>query len=238
MAEPRRPQLFFDASALIAGVISAAGAARALLLLSEAGAIEITVSEQVIAETERTLARKAPTALHFYRETLRASRIRIVKDPPTAEVAAAHDMISHEADVPILVAAIKVRTGYLVTLNRRHFIDDPEVARRSDLRIGTPGDALAWVRERWAALDAPSGADEPILLPAPDGGTRLFQPLRPVSTDVRDAIRRAALLAMAQREHTTEQIIQDGHTALERARREALVTGQAIDDEAAAARGD
>ena len=34
----------------------------------------------------------------------------------------------------------------LVTLNRRHFIDDPEVARRSDLRIGTPGDALAWVR--------------------------------------------------------------------------------------------
>ena len=34
----------------------------------------------------------------------------------------------------------------LVTLNRRHFIDDPEVARHSDLRIGTPGDALAWVR--------------------------------------------------------------------------------------------
>jgi hypothetical protein len=37
-------------------------------------------------------------------------------------------------------------TGYLVTLNRRHFSEDPEVARRSGLRIGTPGDALAWVR--------------------------------------------------------------------------------------------
>lgn len=146
MAEPRRPQLFFDSSALIAGVISAASAARALLLVSEAGAIEITVSEQVIAETERTLARKVPTALPFYRETLRASRIHIVKDPPAAEVEAARDMIAHEADAPILVAAIKVRTGYLVTLNRRHFIDDPEVARRSDLRIGTPGDALARVR--------------------------------------------------------------------------------------------
>jgi len=146
MAEPQRPQLFFDASALIAGVISTVGAARALLLMSEAGVVAITVSEQVIAETERTLARKAPAALSFYRETLRASRIRIVQDPPAAEVAAARDMIAHESDVPILVAAMIIETGYLVTLNRRHFIEDPEVARRSGLRIGTPGDALAWVR--------------------------------------------------------------------------------------------
>lgn len=146
MAEPRRPQLFFDASTLFAGVISAVGAARALLLLSEAGAVAVTVSEQAIAETERTLARKTPAALPFYRETLRASRIRIVKDPPAAEVAAARDMIAHEPDVPILVAAIRVKTGYLVTLNRRHFIEGPEVTRQSGLRSGTPGDALAWVR--------------------------------------------------------------------------------------------
>jgi hypothetical protein len=39
------------------------------------------------------------------------------------------------------------KTDYLVTLNRRHFIDDPAVAGRSKLRIGTPGDALAWVRQ-------------------------------------------------------------------------------------------
>lgn len=91
----------------------------------------------------------------------------------------------------------------------------------------------------WAALDAPTGsADELILLPTPDGGTRLFQPHRPVSPDVRDAIRRAALLAMTQRERTAEQIVQDGNIALERARHEALVTGQVIDDEAEAARGD
>jgi predicted nucleic acid-binding protein len=151
MVESRRPQLFFDASALCAGVISEAGSARALLLLSETGAITITVSEQVIVETERTLARKAPAAVPFYRETLRASRIRIVKDPSTAEVAAVRDMIAHEPDVPILVAAIKIETGYLVTLNRRHLIDDPEVARRSGLRIGARGDALAWVRNEIGA---------------------------------------------------------------------------------------
>ncbi|HEY64903.1 MAG TPA: hypothetical protein G4O02_10065 [Caldilineae bacterium] len=48
--------------------------------------------------------------------------------------------------MPIIVAAMKARADYLVTLNRRHFIDDPNVATLSGLRIGTPGDALAWVR--------------------------------------------------------------------------------------------
>jgi hypothetical protein len=43
------------------------------------------------------------------------------------------------------------RVDYLVTLNRRHFIDDPLVARRAGFMIGTPGDALSWVRARLTA---------------------------------------------------------------------------------------
>lgn len=90
----------------------------------------------------------------------------------------------------------------------------------------------------WAALDAPTGADQPILLPTPDGGTRLFQPRLPVTAEVREAIRRAAQLALAQRDRTPEQIIQDGRDALERARREAAMSGQAIAEDAEAARDD
>jgi prevent-host-death family protein len=90
----------------------------------------------------------------------------------------------------------------------------------------------------WAALDAPAGADEPILLPTSDGGTRLFQPDRPVSPEVRDTVRRAAQLALAQRDRTPEQIVQDGRAALERAREAALLSSQAIEEEAEAARDD
>lgn len=90
----------------------------------------------------------------------------------------------------------------------------------------------------WAAMEAPSDAPEPVLLPTPDGGTRLFQPQRAVSADVREAIRRAALLAMSQRGRPVEQIVRDGQTELERARQEALTTGRAIDDETEAARDD
>lgn len=145
-----KPSLFLDSSALIAGVLSSTGAARALLLLGEASQITITISEQVIVETERALARKAPAALPYYRQALRSSGMRIVQAPSAAEIQAFQGIIAHPADVPIVVAAMQAGVEYLVTLNRRHFIDDPEVAVRSGLRIGTPGDALAWVRHQLA----------------------------------------------------------------------------------------
>jgi len=141
-----KPDLFFDSSALFAGVVSATGAARALLILSEAGRIGISVSEQVVAETERALTRKVPQALPYYREALRSTRLRIVRNPAPDEVAARCEIIAHPADVPIVVAAMNAQVDFLVTLNRRHFIDDPGVAERSGLRIGMPRDALDWVR--------------------------------------------------------------------------------------------
>jgi hypothetical protein len=50
-----RPDLFLDSSALFAGVVSPSGAARALLLLAEVRRITVTVSEQVVTETERAV---------------------------------------------------------------------------------------------------------------------------------------------------------------------------------------
>jgi predicted nucleic acid-binding protein len=144
-----RPDLFLDSSALFAGVVSPNGAARALLLLAEAGLIIITISEQVVAETERAVARKVPQALTYYREALRSTGLRIVHDPSPEEVEAHKDIIAHRTDVPIAVAAMRTAVDHLVAFNRRHFIDDPNVAAQSGLRIGTPGDALAWVQEQW-----------------------------------------------------------------------------------------
>jgi predicted nucleic acid-binding protein len=140
------PNLFFDSSALFAGIISATGAARALRILSEGELITITTSEQVVAETERALARKAPMTLIRYREALVSAKLRIFARPSAAEVRVHQTIIAHQADVPIVVAAMQAKVDYLITLNRRHFIDDPAVARRSGLRIGTPGDGLTSVR--------------------------------------------------------------------------------------------
>jgi predicted nucleic acid-binding protein len=117
-----------------------------LLLLAEAGQIVVTISEQVLVETERAIARKVPLALTDLRQAILASQAQIVRDPSPDEVSAHPNLISHPADTPIVLAAMQAKVDYLVTLNRKHFIDDPEVARSSGLNIGTPGDALSWVR--------------------------------------------------------------------------------------------
>lgn len=144
----KKPEIFLDSSALMAGIVSSQGAARVLLLLAEDEKIALLVSEQVIAEVERNIARKMPRALPLVREMILRANVQILRDPRPEEVQLRKNWISHAADVPILVAAAAAKVGFLATLNQRHFLDDPEVAKRSGLRIGTPGNALAWVRLR------------------------------------------------------------------------------------------
>jgi len=141
-------RLFLDSSALVAGAASDTGAARALLVLAEAGQIAIVVSEQVIAESERVLAHKLAGALPAFRPLLLTARLTIIRDPEPEAVAAHEGLIAHAADLPVLVAAMQANVDYLVTFNRRHFLDDPGVAARSGLRIGSPADALDWLRAR------------------------------------------------------------------------------------------
>ena len=139
--------IFLDSSALIAGAISESGAAHLLLNLGESQDIALTVSELVIIESERAMAKKAPSNLNDLRSLIKSSNLRIVDNPAKEEVEANLYLINDPNDVPILLAAMKARVDYLVTHNRKHFLDDPKVTEISGLRIGTPGDVLAWLRE-------------------------------------------------------------------------------------------
>lgn len=139
--------IFLDSSALIAGAISESGAAHVLLNLGESRDIVLTVSELVILESERSIARKSPRNLDDLRKLIKATNLRIVQNPSTDEVEANPYLINDPNDVPILLAAMKAKVDYLATHNRKHFLDDPKVSERSGLRIGTPGDVLAWLRD-------------------------------------------------------------------------------------------
>lgn len=69
-------------------------------------------------------------------------------DPSEEEVQANLYLMDDPNDVPILpFAAITAKVDYLATHDHKHFLDDPKVAERSELKIGTPGDVLAWIRE-------------------------------------------------------------------------------------------
>ena len=144
----KKLNIFLDSSALIAGVLSETGAAHVLLLLGESEDILLTVSEMVIVESERSIALKSPQNIPILRNSIVTSNLKIVRDPSAKEVETNLYLISDPNDVPVLLAAMKAKVDYLVTHNRKHFLDDPKVAEKSGLRIGTPGDALAWLREQ------------------------------------------------------------------------------------------
>ena len=139
--------IFLDSSALIAGAISETGAAHVLLQLGESEDILLTISEMVIVESERSIAKKSPRNLNDLRKLIKTAKLRIVNDPSQKEVEANLYLIEDPNDVPILLAAMKAKVDYLATHNRKHFLDDPKVAEKAGLKIGTPGDVLAWIRE-------------------------------------------------------------------------------------------
>ncbi|MCK6567036.1 MAG: hypothetical protein DCC59_04300 [Chloroflexi bacterium] len=140
-------RVFLDSSAIIAGIISSQGAARALLVMSEDGQVEAYISEQVIVESERTIAKKVPHTLPDFRQTLKDANPKIIPNPTQEEIEENLYLIADPDDVPILLAAMKAHVDYLATHNRKHFLADPKVAERSGIKIGAPGDVLAWIRE-------------------------------------------------------------------------------------------
>ena len=139
--------IFLDSSALIAGAISDTGAAHVLLQLGETGDIILTISEMVLVESERVIAKKSPHNLNDLRRLIQTAKLRIVKDPSKEKVKANLYLIEDPNDVPILLAAMEAKVDCLTTHNRKHFLEDSKVAERAGIKIGTPGDVIAWLRE-------------------------------------------------------------------------------------------
>ena len=143
----RKLNIFLDSSALIAGIISETGAAHVLLQLGETEDITLMISEVVFHETERSVARKSPNDLADVQKEIKKARIKIFEDPTNEEVQANLYLMDDPNDVPILLAAIKAKVDYLATHDHKHFLDDPKVAERAGIKIGTPGEVLAWIRD-------------------------------------------------------------------------------------------
>ena len=143
----KKINIFLDSSALIAGIFSETGAAHVLLQLGETQDIALTISELVLNETKRSIGRKRPEHLENAEQEIQKSNIKVLQDPSHKEIQANLYLMDDPDDVPILLAAIKAKVDYLATHDHKHFLDDPKVAERAGVKIGTPGDVLAWLRE-------------------------------------------------------------------------------------------
>lgn len=138
-------KLFLDSSVLISGMYSAKGASAALIALGDERNIDLIVSFYVLLETKVNFEQKYPQILPLYEafvDTVPPANVIAVDEQDILPVS----RYTEFKDAPVVAAAIKANVDYLVTLDKRHLLTQPQVSQQSGLPIVTPRQALDAVR--------------------------------------------------------------------------------------------
>lgn len=147
---PRAPRrIFLDTSALFAGIWSQSGGSRLILRLGEAGAVQIVLSQQVLNELDEVLRRKAPHLLPLLARLLDRAQVEIAPPGNDDQYQVCLALCAHPGDARILADAWQAGVETLVSLNQKHILNQPELARQLPYRIETPGDFIQRLRETW-----------------------------------------------------------------------------------------
>jgi predicted nucleic acid-binding protein len=140
-------RVFLDTSAVFAAVLSATGGARALLKLGESGAIQIWVGPTVLKEADEVFRRKAPDLLPLLAALLHQAQVTVGPVSSDDQQTRAATLVDYAPDARIVAEALACQADYLVTHDQAHLLRNPTLGVLP-FRIGTPGNCLAWVRQR------------------------------------------------------------------------------------------
>lgn len=131
-----RIKVFVDSSVLVAATLSLTGHARDLIRYALADRVQLATSEYVVAEVARNLAAKQPRAAVILGQIIEQVRFDMI-DVTVEEVLTAAEYTALK-DAPVVAAAAQAKCDFLVTFDRKHLLNPPEVAARSGVAIVTP----------------------------------------------------------------------------------------------------
>lgn len=142
-------KVFLDSSVIIAAILSFSGGSFRLIRESLFREYTLLISDYVLEECLRILKLKFPEKTFIFPMMLDSFRLKIVKDPSPKEVEPLLETVGFE-DAPILAAAIKYKVDYLVTLDRKHLLNQRvlELAKSKRISVLTPGEFLQVVKNR------------------------------------------------------------------------------------------
>lgn len=162
MGSERRPMIghlrvMADTNVLIAGVIFPR-AFYEFLQHALRGDFTLVLSEQVLAESQRWMDRKAtPVQRTALKMLLEECEYELVPDPLPEEVKAHSDLVRDKMDVPVVLAAIGAKVDYFVTNDRDLTVQDDTTAelrqRIQPMLVGTfLHEVMDWSHEELEAV--------------------------------------------------------------------------------------
>ncbi|OGZ55059.1 MAG: hypothetical protein A3H64_03695 [Candidatus Ryanbacteria bacterium RIFCSPLOWO2_02_FULL_45_11c] len=139
-------KVFLDANVFVAAAGSLKGGSAFILQLSKNSEFEIVTVAQALIEAERNVAAKlGVNALGQHHKNLLEIPLQLqpISDISLEEIAMLEKLVPMK-DVPILLGALQSKAHFLITLDRRDFVDNPKLsAHEMPFQIVTPGAFLA-----------------------------------------------------------------------------------------------
>lgn len=134
------PRIFIDSSVLFSAANSATGHSRDLMLLGASGEVDLILSDFVLEETIRNLSQLKRQPLAELEELLVNANIETV-EISRQEVLDARKLIVVK-DAPIIAAAKFAKVDMLVSLDKKHILNRPELESYINASILTPAEAF------------------------------------------------------------------------------------------------
>lgn len=133
-------KIFLDSSVLVAACASKIGASAFVLGYCRQKKLKGFVSLDVIGEARKNVLLKLKEAgrgrLVYF---LKMANLEMVEKSSIEELVECEKVIN-EKDAPILAAALKSPAGYLLTLDRKHFLKPKVIEFTKPLKVLTPGE--------------------------------------------------------------------------------------------------
>lgn len=133
-------KVFLDSSILVAASASKTGASALILGWCRQGKIAGFVSKDAVNEASKNVSLKLDSAAQQrLTQFLQKAALKLAPNPPLSLVIKCEKLIFPK-DAPILAAALNVGVDYLVTLDKKHFLQEDVLKFAQPAKILLPGD--------------------------------------------------------------------------------------------------
>ena len=133
---------FIDSSVFFAAVLSPSGGSFRIFREARSRGITLCVTRYIIDEVRAGLKERYPESMEDFHSFFVHFPILVIPDPPE-RVARKYLGLVHPDDLPIVAGAVVGDASDLITLDRKHFLDNAVLkAAMPFLKIMTPGDFI------------------------------------------------------------------------------------------------